>query len=92
MSRAGFKEFFEACDALVAVGCRGEALDDPGSNQKPTSELGTIPENEDETQHSVMTVGSVAPNLQEAVTTDVRSDMHIRRNLSIDSKSTPYWK
>jgi len=82
MSRAGFKEFFEACDALVALGCRGEALDDPGSNQKPTSELGTIPENEDETQHSVMTVGSVAPNLQEAVTTDVRSDMHIRRNLA----------
>jgi serine/threonine-protein kinase ULK/ATG1 len=46
LSRAGFKEFFEACDAFVALGCNGIARDDKGSCERPSTNLGTIPENE----------------------------------------------
>ena len=44
-SRAGFKEFFQACDAFVALGCEGTFVHDEGTCQKPT-ELRTIPENQ----------------------------------------------
>jgi hypothetical protein len=48
LSRAGFKEFFEACDAFVQLGCEGVATKDTaGSRRIPGSnDLGTIPENE----------------------------------------------
>lgn len=46
LSRAGFKEFFEACDAFVALGCEGVATVDAGScKRRPSSKsLGSIPE------------------------------------------------
>ena len=47
LSRAGFKEFFEACDAFVALGCEGVMSQDPGScvrTPKTSKELGTIQE------------------------------------------------
>jgi len=48
LSRAGFKEFFEACDAFVQLGCEGVATEDTaGSRRIPGSnDLGTIPEND----------------------------------------------
>lgn len=45
LSRAGFKEFFDASDAFVSLGCQGTFVQDEGSFQKPT-ELRTIPENQ----------------------------------------------
>lgn len=44
LTRAGFKEFFEACDSLVALGCNGVATVDEGSCRRPSLDLGTIPE------------------------------------------------
>lgn len=44
-SRAGFKEFFQACDAFCALGCEGTFVHDEGTCVKPT-ELRTIPENQ----------------------------------------------
>jgi len=50
LSRAGFKEFFEACGALVALGCQGDATVDAGVCKRSSSgrgmDLGTIPEND----------------------------------------------
>ena len=47
LSRAGFKEFFEACDAFVALGCGGVATVDNGSCRRRSSKnLGSIPEDE----------------------------------------------
>jgi len=47
LSRAGFKEFFEACDAFVELGCEGIGTKDSGTCRLPTSnDLGTIPEND----------------------------------------------
>lgn len=48
LSRAGFKEFFEACDAFVALGCEGVGLasHDEGTCEQPGKmDLGTISEN-----------------------------------------------
>eukprot|EP00531_Pseudo-nitzschia_arenysensis_P000551 CAMPEP_0116116426 /NCGR_PEP_ID=MMETSP0329-20121206/1032_1 /TAXON_ID=697910 /ORGANISM="Pseudo-nitzschia arenysensis, Strain B593" /LENGTH=1057 /DNA_ID=CAMNT_0003609921 /DNA_START=468 /DNA_END=3641 /DNA_ORIENTATION=- len=59
LSRAGFKEFFEACDAFVALGCGGTPTGEneggvkiqggSGSNRIATAakDLGTIHENDD---------------------------------------------
>jgi Domain of unknown function (DUF3543) len=44
LTRAGFKEFFEACDAFVSLGCQGLATTDEGSCKRPSGDLGTIPE------------------------------------------------
>ena len=45
LSRAGFKEFFEACDVFVALGCNGVATQDNGSCRRRSSKnLGSIPE------------------------------------------------
>jgi len=45
LSRAGFKEFFEASDALVALGCEGVQTVDVGTCRRRTSKnLGSIPE------------------------------------------------
>jgi serine/threonine-protein kinase ULK2 len=47
LSRAGFKEFFEACDAFVALGCEGLCAGDTGSCRIPKSnDLEAIPEND----------------------------------------------
>ena len=69
LSRAGFKEFFEACDAFVALGCEGVTSQDSGSCRPPNSkDLGTI--HEHDTDHpstppagsdSLMTVATAAP-------------------------------
>jgi Domain of unknown function (DUF3543) len=44
LSRAGFKEFFEACDAFVSLGCQGLSTIDEGTCKRPGVDLGTIPE------------------------------------------------
>lgn len=48
LSRAGFKEFFEACDAFVSLGCEGVGTNETaGSCRIPgANDLGTIPEND----------------------------------------------
>lgn len=47
LSRAGFKEFFEASDAFVALGCEGMASKEAGSCRVPKSnDLEAIPEND----------------------------------------------
>eukprot|EP00540_Astrosyne_radiata_P000215 CAMPEP_0116869670 /NCGR_PEP_ID=MMETSP0418-20121206/27886_1 /TAXON_ID=1158023 /ORGANISM="Astrosyne radiata, Strain 13vi08-1A" /LENGTH=894 /DNA_ID=CAMNT_0004505787 /DNA_START=59 /DNA_END=2743 /DNA_ORIENTATION=+ len=43
LSRAGFKEFFEACDAFVALGCEGSAPA-PSKTTCGRTDLGTIHE------------------------------------------------
>jgi Domain of unknown function (DUF3543) len=59
LSRAGFKEFFEACDAFVALGCEGAAPNNIGTCRIPINDLGTIPENEGHTgSESLMTVAT----------------------------------
>lgn len=55
-SRAGFKEFFEASNAFVALGCEGTFVHDEGTCQKP-SELRTVPEN----QTALPTAAQVPP-------------------------------
>lgn len=58
LSRAGFKEFFEASDAFVALGCRGS----PPSKDDVTThrmELGTIQEQQPQTAESLLTVGTI---------------------------------
>jgi hypothetical protein len=65
LSRAGFKEFFEACDAFVALGCEGIVTQDIGCCRTPTKDLGTIHENDGATigtpsSDSLMTVATSA--------------------------------
>eukprot|EP00980_Cylindrotheca_fusiformis_P011813 scaffold2816_cov121-Cylindrotheca_fusiformis.AAC.29 len=66
LSRAGFKEFFEACDAFIALGCEGVATQDAGSRRIPTKDLGTIHENDGASSNSgsesLMTVATMAPS------------------------------
>lgn len=49
ISRAGFKEFFEATDQFVALGCNGAVVHDPGSCRPVVGDLETIPENDGRT-------------------------------------------
>jgi Domain of unknown function (DUF3543) len=44
LSRAGFKEFFDVCDAFVALGCNGTATHDDGAFSPQSAGLGSIPE------------------------------------------------
>lgn len=74
LSRAGFKEFFEACDAFVALGCGGTpSSETEGANSASASnriaptakDLGTIHENDhtgtkDPPSDSLMTVATTA--------------------------------
>ena len=60
LSRAGFKEFLEATDALVALGCQGIVTNDEGTCNRPMMDLGTIPEND----------GAV-PNTESMLTTTI---------------------
>jgi hypothetical protein len=65
LSRAGFKEFFEACDAFVALGCEGVATQDAGSRRIQAKDLGTIHENDGASSStgsdSLMTVATIPP-------------------------------
>lgn len=69
LTRAGFKEFFEACDAFVALGCQGLATIDEGSCKRPSIDLGTILENPSgpPLSESLMTVTTNAPSPQQAL-------------------------
>ena len=61
LSRAGFKEFFEACDAFVSLGCEGVVLDSSGSCRIQSNDLGTIPENDGNSgSDSLMTVATTS--------------------------------
>jgi hypothetical protein len=53
LTRAGFKEFFEACDAFVSLGCQGLATVDEGTCKRPSVDLGTIPEYQTEAVSNV---------------------------------------
>lgn len=82
LSRAGFKEFFEACEAFVALGCGGCATSDGaggvgctttmegvsvvGTNRIATKDLGTIHEND----HSGTNAGSTDSLMTVATTAE----------------------
>ncbi|KAL7558223.1 hypothetical protein ACA910_016103 [Epithemia clementina (nom. ined.)] len=57
LSRAGFAEFFDACKALVALGCRGPPPVEEDSSIHRTS-LGTIQERGVTTAESMLTVAT----------------------------------
>jgi Domain of unknown function (DUF3543) len=67
LTRAGFKEFFEGCDAFVVLGCQGIATVDEGTCKRPSMDLGTIPENPETAamSESLMTVATNAPSPQQ---------------------------
>lgn len=72
LSRAGFKEFFEACDAFVALGCEGVGTSDSGTCRIATSDLGTIHENDGSSSptvqsESLMTVATTTNTQQQHV-------------------------
>jgi hypothetical protein len=66
LQRAGFKEFFEASDAFVGLGCEGEALqptEDSGSIlQKPSGllPLGPISEGDESQMHGAGSMATIA--------------------------------
>jgi hypothetical protein len=69
LSRAGFKEFFEACDAFVAQGCEGVAIHDTGTCKIQNKDLGTIQEDDGTSSspngsESLMTVTTTAQPFQ----------------------------
>jgi serine/threonine protein kinase len=66
LSRAGFKDFFEACDVFVALGCEGVGTNDSGTCRIATSDLGTIPEND----------GSSSPGSNSLITVATTSHPH----------------
>eukprot|EP00543_Licmophora_paradoxa_P009635 CAMPEP_0202477472 /NCGR_PEP_ID=MMETSP1360-20130828/93959_1 /ASSEMBLY_ACC=CAM_ASM_000848 /TAXON_ID=515479 /ORGANISM="Licmophora paradoxa, Strain CCMP2313" /LENGTH=984 /DNA_ID=CAMNT_0049104717 /DNA_START=1310 /DNA_END=4264 /DNA_ORIENTATION=- len=66
LARAGFREFIEACDAFVALGCEGvPAQANPSSGRQPSikMDLGTIHESDQpaHTTGSMVTVATQAP-------------------------------
>jgi len=68
LSRAGFKEFFQAADAFVALGCNGEATPASQANHPhpPTRmDLGTIQEVDAPGTASMLTVDTVADTSQQ---------------------------
>lgn len=71
LSRAGFQQFFEDCDAFVALGCEGVATQDAGTCRIPSTDLGTIPENDGGTpvppsgSESLMTVSTAGQPMQQ---------------------------
>ena len=66
LTRAGFKEFFDACDAFVGLGCEGEALqptEDSGSIlHKPSGllPLGPISEGDESQMHGAGSMATIA--------------------------------
>jgi serine/threonine protein kinase len=78
LSRAGFKEFFEACDAFVALGCEGVVTPNSGSCRIPTNDLGTIPENEGN------------PGSESLMTVATTSQPHSQQHQTHSSSAQPY--
>ncbi len=70
LTRAGFKEFFEACDELVALGCNGNTSIDEGTCRRPIVDLGTIPEYQKEAA-----VSAVTPTVAVVTATSVPSQL-----------------
>ena len=60
MTRAGFAEFFEACNALVALGCQGPQLGEETSIHRTS--LGTIQERNVSSADSMLTVATNVPH------------------------------
>lgn len=62
LSRAGFKEFFEASDAFVALGCEGEPIAhaDAGFIDRPKADLGPIAEAGEPSAHGATSMATVA--------------------------------
>lgn len=61
LSRAGFTEFFKACDDFSELGCRGVPTEDSGTCRPASRDLSTIPEIEGDAgvqncSHSLVTV------------------------------------
>jgi hypothetical protein len=76
LSRAGFKEFFEACDAFCALGCEGLATHEVGTCRIPVQQdLGTIHE------HDVGTSSSHSESLM-TVATNAHPQQHQRPGTS----------
>lgn len=88
LSRAGFKEFFEACDVFVALGCEGVAPSNTGtsSGRLPSNDLGTIPENEGNTgSESLMTVATTSQSNPHSNQTISHADRHQGTQFQKDS-------
>lgn len=63
LSRAGFKEFFQAAEAFVALGCQGEgtpAMQNVPSQQTTRMDMGTIQEVDATGASSMLTVDTTA--------------------------------
>ena len=70
LSRAGFKEFLDACDAFVALGCEGTTNDGVGSSNQPTiqqkMDLGTIHEVDNDGTHGAVSMMTTETTANEA--------------------------
>ena len=65
LSRAGFKEFFEACDAFVALGCEGtQTPSSSGSHSSIKLDLGTINEASRSMTYGTASMATVATTAQ----------------------------
>lgn len=81
ISRAGFKEFFEACDAFVALGCEGEAraTNDEGTTRL-RADLGTISETDDnDNAASMVAAGGPAPVPQHSDAAEISTQTQQRQ-------------
>jgi Protein kinase domain/Domain of unknown function (DUF3543) len=71
LSRAGFKEFLEANNAFVALGCEGIANNDTGISSQPVTkmmDLGTIHEVDQDTTHGAASMMTTETTAQEGQT------------------------
>jgi Domain of unknown function (DUF3543)/Protein kinase domain len=98
LSRAGFKEFFEACDAFVALGCEGMATMEAGCCRTPKSnDLEAIPENDGASSSpttssdSLMTVATTAHQQQQPAAQQTTQNEQIlpQHPLQPDSSAPP---
>ena len=83
LTRAGFKEFFEACNALVALGCHGNTSIDEGTCKRPSADLGTIPEYQEDTAVSTVTPTAAVGNVTSVPSQLTESVMTATTNSSI---------
>ena len=72
LSRAGFAEFFAACDAFVALGCNGVTTDDEGTYSRQNVGLVSIPED-----------GATVPGTESTLTSRESSRLIPNRNANI---------
>jgi len=100
LTRAGFKEFFDASDAFVGLGCEGEALqptEDSGSMlQKPSGllPLGPISEGDESQMHGAGSMATIATAAAPAVNTyqRQRSGRDSERNTPNSSPPTSQYE